>query len=226
MINTVNYSEEGISRILSQFQDKPNLVAIVKAYLKELTRTQTDSLSLLDHFDIDTAYGATLDNIGKVVDSRRLGRGDVSYRKAIKNRIYLNSSEGTPNQLIQILQLLSGDDSVRFYEHLTFNPKFLSSSNLITRAMAQTLKDSSPATTSEVGIYNSVNSNELVPSELEIAGGILVDNTGQEFVTDQDLNLAVNYLSNLASANSVKGVPPEVGQTTNLRIPPEYYHSS
>jgi len=91
--------------------------------------------------------------------------------------------------------------------------------------MAKTLKDSSPATTSEVGIYNSINNNELVPSELEVAGGILVDNVGQEFVTDQDANVAVNYLSNLASLNSDKAVLPEIGDITNLRIPTEYYHS-
>jgi hypothetical protein len=226
MINIANYTEEGLSRLLSQLKDKPNIDGILRAYLKEVTRTQSDSLSLLDSFDIETAYGFILDNLGRVVDSKRLGRGDESYRQAIKNRIYLNSSEGTPNQLIQILQLLSGDDTVKFFEHLTFNPKFFSISSLISRDMAQTLKESSVATTSEVGIYNTVNNDELVLSELSIAGGILIDESGQEFVTDQDVNLAVNYLSNLASLNFDKAILPELSQTNNLRIPTEYYHSS
>lgn len=224
-INITDYEEEGLSRVLSQFKDKPNLTALLTAYLKEVTRTQTDSLSLLESFNIDTAYGKVLDSIGKVVDSPRLGRSDVSYRVAIRNSIYLNSSEGTPNQLIQILQLLSSDDSVKFFEHLTFNPTFFSSANNITNTMAETLKNSSPATTSQVGIYNSPNSDELVLSELEVAGGILVDESGQEFVTNEDLNLTVNYLSNLASINSSRAILPELEDTTGLRIPTEYFHS-
>lgn len=211
-------------RLLYQFQDKENLNGFLKSLLYTLNDTQTSTLDLLNIFDLDNAYGFTLDLIGQIVVESRKGRTDESYKKAIKTKIFINTSEGTPNQTINIAQLISESEFVTLFEHRVFSPTYLITNGIVDSSTPKTLKQVSPITTTTVVVYDDNSDNALIPSELEIAGGYLIDEQGREFVTDQDLKIAVNYLSSQLTSNSEKGVLPEDGDLV-FRELCEAYHS-
>lgn len=225
-INIKDYSSQGLDRLLSQFSDKPNIKAILESFLGSLSTTQTDSLAMLDYLDIDTATGYLLDNIGGIVGEKRLGNTDETYREKIKIRIFLNSSRGTPNDLLEALDLLTDSTRIQLFEHFPNHSIFYSNSSTMSTNIANTLSAASIVTSHPVGVIHDPDNNALIPAELEIGGGILVDDTNRDIVTNQDYNIALNYLSSLAGVNSDRAVLPEIADVENLRVPAEFYLSN
>lgn len=103
--------EEKISLILSQFQEfSPILVEFILSFLKECNPLEDVFQDLLDEKDLDEAQGVFLDFIGTYVGENRNNRNDTDYRQAIKVRIAINTSSGTIEDLIGVLNLLFGQD--------------------------------------------------------------------------------------------------------------------
>ena len=225
-INIKDYSSQGLDRLLSQFYEKPNIKAILKSFIGSLSTTQEDSLAMLDYLNIDTATGYLLDNIGKIVGEGRFGNTDDTYREKIKIRIFLNSSRGTPNDLLEALDLLTDSDRIQLFEHFPNHSIFYSNASTMSTNIANTLSAASIVTSHPVGIIHDPNNNALIPSELEIGGGILIDDSNRDIVTDQDYNIALNYLSSLAGVNSERAILPEIADTVGIRVPPEFYLSN
>jgi len=220
-----DYVQQGEDRLLDQFSNSPIIQGVLSTYLNELSNTQTSSISLLDILNIETAYGYNLDLIGKMVGEERLGNSDTQYRKNIKVKIFLNSSKGTPNDLLEILDLLTESTSLELFEHTPLHSIFYTDSPTISDSVPNTLLQSSPVCSHYVGVIHDPNKNALVPSELEIGGGILIDDNNRDLVTDEDYNIAVNYLTALSSVNSERGILPEIDELSGYRIPAEFYTS-
>jgi len=97
------------NRLAIQFQEKPNIRAFVCA-LTTPAQDLTDALNqLLTERGIDTAVGAQLDVIGKVVDEPRDGEVDDVYRRFIRARIAVHRSNGVPVEILKIARLVLGD---------------------------------------------------------------------------------------------------------------------
>src|SRR5687768_3990656 len=65
---------------------------------------------LLTERSIDTAIGAQLDVIGRVVGQKRNGMSDDDYRRYCRARIATNRANGTVENLITITDLIIYDD--------------------------------------------------------------------------------------------------------------------
>lgn len=103
--------KEKISLILTQFQEQsPKLVEFILSFLKECNELEDIYQELLDQKDLDLAEGVFLDIIGAYVGESRNNRDDESYRQGIKVRIAVNTSSGTVEDLIGVLNLLFGED--------------------------------------------------------------------------------------------------------------------
>jgi hypothetical protein len=224
-INIIDYSEQGLGRLLHQFKDKPNIEGILSSYLSSLSLTQNASLEMLEYLDIDTATGKALEDLGKIVGEKRLGNSDNTYREKIKVRIFLNSSRGTPNDLLEALDLLTDSTEISIFEHVPNHCIFYSNASTMSTSIADALSKASIVTSHPVGILHDPNNNALVPAELEIGGGILVDDQNRDIVTDQDYNIALNYLTSLAAVNSDRAILPELADVSGFRVPPEFYLS-
>lgn len=220
-----DYQQQGEQRLLDMFSEKPIIQGLLKSYLAEFTTTQVAVLALLDSLNIETATDNNLDLIGKIVGEYRLGSSNDAYRERIKVKIFINSSKGTPNELLEILDLLTESTKIELFEHVPLHSIFYSNTPSMSKSIARTLLKASPVCSHYVGIIHDPNDNALIPCELEVGGGILIDDQNRDLVTEQDYNIAVNYLTGLSGANTDRAILPELGDSVGIRIPPELYTS-
>ncbi len=84
----VDSVEKGLGRLLSQFKEKPLIEAFLSSYLKQIDKTQADTLYLLNNRSVFNATGKFLDQIGKLVGVLRSGRTDTArcYPKPDTNK--------------------------------------------------------------------------------------------------------------------------------------------
>lgn len=99
MSDSTNNIRKFLAAILASVQDVENA-------LQQLYRERR----------IDTAVGAQLDVIGKVVGQSRMGLSDDVYRRYCRARIATNRSRGSAEDLIRVSRLVLADDAV--YVHL------------------------------------------------------------------------------------------------------------
>jgi len=67
-------------------------------------------------YSIEYSSGKMLDNIGEIIGQSRKGMDDENYRKFIRAKIGLNSSEGNIDHIIKVWKLLTGTDNVELQE--------------------------------------------------------------------------------------------------------------
>lgn len=110
MITAYNSIENGVSLLLPQFSDKQKIVGMVSSFLSPTTEIISAANEISEGYYIETAIGAQLDSLGKLVNEYRLTRNDADYRNAIKARIVVNNATGSSSNFIKMLKLVLGDD--------------------------------------------------------------------------------------------------------------------
>lgn len=104
---------EAIGNLITYFRDKPNWMAFVTALCGEIQTIEDVLWDMYNALDIDQAEGDQLDNLGVKAGEPRYGRGDDDYRLAIRVRIAVNISRGTPEDIMNVLHLITEDKSIR-----------------------------------------------------------------------------------------------------------------
>jgi hypothetical protein len=114
----LQHVQQGLSRLISSYKDKPLLGALLTSYLKEVQQIENALIQLLNERLPDTATStAVLDILGRIVGQPRSGRDNDTYRLWIKARIAVNRGSGTIPELNNILQLvLPSDQAFELYE--------------------------------------------------------------------------------------------------------------
>ena len=108
---------EGIANLIEQFRDAPNIIALLTPFLTQEQELEASAFEILIDTALPNAIGEQLDGIGRIVGEPRFGRTDADYRIAINARILVNQSEGTPEELIAIVNaLISASTSITFTE--------------------------------------------------------------------------------------------------------------
>jgi len=113
----INQITEGLERLITQWQDKPNVVGLFTSYLDSINELEDVYFQLLEERSLDTAIGAQLDNIGLIVGEPRDGRSDNDYRDGISLRVAINASDGTEPRVVELLKLLSGAETAVYQEN-------------------------------------------------------------------------------------------------------------
>ncbi len=104
--------------ILSQYKDKPLLAGLLCSYLDRIQALDTATTTLYQiALSLDTAQGAHLDMLGRIVRESREGRGPAEYRRAIRVRVLVNRSQGRIEDLIAIASLFEDGAGVRVREY-------------------------------------------------------------------------------------------------------------
>lgn len=99
--------DRAVARLTSNFKEKPLIEAVLRALVQE-HQTLEDVFDQIYKFRwLNTAIGKQLDGVGSIVGEDRRGRNDDVYRLAIKLRIAINTSKGTPEDLITVFLLLT-----------------------------------------------------------------------------------------------------------------------
>lgn len=159
--------ERGLNRLASQFQGKPIIEAMLSIYLEELSLVRDDLFQLLNERGVSTAVGQQLDILGKIVNESRLGRGDDEYRDAIYLRIFINNSEGTPEDVMSALKLITQASRVAYWEHYPASVHLLTTGTSIPVDLCEYLKNVVPAGVSVPRVILDPYEDTWVPCELE-----------------------------------------------------------
>lgn len=113
-------AETAISRLIAQdrsgsglpdltdptLSNTEQLIAIFVAEVQEL---ETVFLQLFEETTLDTAVGAQLDNLGRIVGRERADETDTEYRNRLRAQVQLNLSSGTVEQVLAAVVLSLGN---------------------------------------------------------------------------------------------------------------------
>ena len=101
-----DYADEATTRPISQYQDRPRLLAWILSYVNRCQELEDAAWDVILKRMIDNAENAQLDTIGKIVGQLRNGQSDSVYRIYITARIRINRSQGHADDVIDVLILV------------------------------------------------------------------------------------------------------------------------
>lgn len=117
LTKNTEHVQQALANFVEQFKGKINLNKLMEIYIEQVQEVENMFDELLKLvYDIDAAFGAQLDILGDIVGEERFGRDDLQYRTAIKARIILNGSEGTPETIIALVLALQPGLTVEILE--------------------------------------------------------------------------------------------------------------
>jgi len=97
-----------LENLLSQFDESPNLRALLSLLVKPFQDIENDACALIETALLSNAVGALLDRYGLLVGVPRGGRNDTDYRRLISVRIAANLASGTIESIISVIAELAG----------------------------------------------------------------------------------------------------------------------
>jgi hypothetical protein len=100
-----DHVERGLARLIEQYKRSTKFKLLIATYLRRLQRIEDFYWELLTERGIDSAVGAQLDIIGKIVKRPRGGLADSDYRIALYAEILILRSDGRMNDLIDVALL-------------------------------------------------------------------------------------------------------------------------
>jgi len=103
-----NHTGTALSRLLSQFEGSADFRDLVSSYVNRIQEFENTAFQLLHDRNVNTASGQQLDNFGTLVNVLRGGRADEDYRLRIRAELAIILSQGTVEDLINVLRLLLG----------------------------------------------------------------------------------------------------------------------
>lgn len=107
---------EALSNLVTQFKGKNIFDKLLTIFVTQIQEVEDVFNEIMIERCLDTAVGVQLDGLGDVVGEDRQGRNDDDYRVAIRARISLNLSEGTPEDIIFLMRSISDGSAIDLRE--------------------------------------------------------------------------------------------------------------
>jgi hypothetical protein len=172
-----DFESLAVSRLTGQFGNSPKVQALMAELVGPLTTLEAVADTLRSDRWIDTAVGAQLDGCGAIVGELRQGRTDDEYRIAIRFRVFVNISKGTPVDLIRGLKFLTEPTESQYLESYPATVLLFTNGFFVEQSIQRAMQDLSPAGVSGVPVAVSFMGtpfrfeNEPPPGELFVDGG-------------------------------------------------------
>jgi len=113
-INT--HATDAFNRLITQYRDKKNISGILNVYASKIQEIENILFPMLSNRNLVNSEGIQLDNLGTILNLKRNGVEDSTYRIKLGSKISEHISEGTQEDVIQIFKILTGCDSVQYGE--------------------------------------------------------------------------------------------------------------
>lgn len=114
---TVDHSALGVARLIWQYRSlQPRLQGALAAFLDDIQSIEDVTLEVLAGIWPLTAVGDQLDVIGAIVGQPRGELTDAEYRIMVLGRIFVNRSNGTIPEILELLEILGVDSDVLVVE--------------------------------------------------------------------------------------------------------------
>ena len=117
LTHNTHHIGNAFARLLTQFQDKQRLKKMIEILLRPFQEAEDMLWSLYTDRRLDTAVGAQLDLLGKIVGEKRDGLSDTDYRAIIRVKIKVLRSTGSAKDLMVIAQLFLVSNDFTYSEH-------------------------------------------------------------------------------------------------------------
>lgn len=207
IVERIDHVEQGLSRLLSQFNESPYLQEFLTIYLEKAQEIEDALFEILTERGIFTAVGQQLDVIGLLFNISRLGRDDPTYRAALFEAISKSSSSGTHSEIILALRLLAQTDDVKLFEH---GPaEFIASvGGAVDTNVIKSLQQIKAAGVNANRVYFKNNLPTLSGSEIGTFQDFLVNNNLENIVTGDLEALEVQFNARVVQGNSVPAELP------------------
>jgi len=157
-----NVVQRTLNLLASQFQgttqsgDLTNFQKLIKSFSLSSQEIQDVLEQLKSERNIDVAVGVQLDGLGQIIGLERLGgQDDEDYREALKFQIFINRSNGTPEEMIRILKFFTNASKIRFIEYYPASYQMITNGTTfpdIPEDIVNVIQSSSPASVQYVPI--------------------------------------------------------------------------
>lgn len=109
--------QDSIERLLEQYRGKPRIEGLLTSFVEQIQDLEDVIHKLPEDLTIATAIGIQLDLIGTIVVQDRLGFSDDIYRSLLQAKIGENVSKSTPEDVMDVVQLLINPTLIHFQEY-------------------------------------------------------------------------------------------------------------
>ena len=123
MVQILDVYERTLGLLASQFRDTKldggltNLQKVIKIISDQAQNIQDVEWELKTERWLSTAIGAQLDEIGIILGlARNPGESDSDYRERLQFQIFINTSTGTPEEIIRVTTFLTRATYVWYHE--------------------------------------------------------------------------------------------------------------
>ena len=203
----LDYAAIAVPRLTGQFENSPKLKALMAAIVGPLTTLETEADALVADRWIDTAVGKQLDGCGHIVGELRQGRDDDAYRTAIKFRVFVNISEGTPTDLIRGLKFLTNPTDCQYLEAYPATSLLFTNGFFVDSKIQSTMQDLAPASICTVPVAVSFRDKPFRFEKEPIPGELFVNN-GADYLTAEGSDIQVSQGALATGAATLGGCVP------------------
>ena len=203
----LDYAAVAVPRLTGQFENSPKLKALLAAIVGPLTTLESDGDALIAERWIDTAIGKQLDGCGHIVGESRQGRDDDAYRVAIKFRVFVNISKGTPTDLIRGLKFLTNPTDCQYLEAYPATALLFTNGFFVDYKIQAAMQDLAPAAVSNVPVAVSFRNKPFRFAKEPIPGELFVNNAA-DYLTANGSDIQVSQGALLTGAATLGGVVP------------------
>lgn len=204
----LDYAAVAVPRLTGQFENSPKLKALMAAIVGPLTTLESDGDALIAERWIDTAIGKQLDGCGHIVGESRQGRDDDdAYRVAIKFRVFVNISKGTPTDLIRGLKFLTNPTDCQYLEAYPATALLFTNGFFVDYKIQSAMQDLAPASICTVPVAVSFRDKPFRFAKEPIPGELFVNN-GADYLTAEGSDIQVSQGALVTGAATLGGVVP------------------
>lgn len=201
----LDYVTIGQGRLVNQFSDKPKLLGVVKAMLKPFADIENLADEVRSERWIDIAVGVQLDGAGSIVGEPRLGRNDDAYREGILFKIFVNTSNATPEDLTKALLFLTKPDDIQYIEQYPATAMLFTDGPNIASTIHYVMQGLAPAAISNIPIMVSFAWKSPFRFGTESPPGELFVNNNTSYLTGNGSDIQVQ-VSNATAGSRLGGI--------------------
>ncbi len=218
----IDFQEIAVSRLTNQFRDSPKLQALVAAMVAQFNEVGAAADELRDERWPAVAVGDQLDGCGYIVGEARQGRNNTNYREAIFFKIFVNSSNATPEDLIHALRILTSPDDIQYMEQYPATAILFTDGPTVPEGLQNTMQGLAPAAISEVPVMVSY---AAVPFRFssELPTSILGVNTDCRLTANGNRIQISPQLGELSEQSRFGGIAPSYLRVNGLRLGVDTY---
>lgn len=110
-----DFRDRAVADMPAPLREAPRIRALCRAIGAVFQAVEDDQFDLIMTCNLATGEGVILDRIGDIVGEARGVFDDATYRRFLRARIAANRSQGSPEEMITIFQLVTAPSVV---EHL------------------------------------------------------------------------------------------------------------